>query len=323
MVFMKYTLWLLLFFSNACLFAAQPTLGSVKELHNGLYTAEGITAAGEKIYLGFERLDTQAERDAWQGYSDACQKLVDDSKGWLVFLGTHAHDKNEYKKLKDEEQFQNMDSSSFKKLIRAMRKGGFTPQGNKWENVHATRHGMAGFGPQFSSYVAYISTKPITERLYNTASLRTYSEIESHYGHLVMSVCTTVSTEKPVYENRGIFRNPLNLIKGGYSNVSCLLHVFTAKAMKFLNQSPNASHRQYLTVRALPTMKEIIVKTIGNDKVKIGDQIPEPLREFPALGFGIFDIKMLMDIDDIAGFYDAPKKQKASDKKSHKSKKKK
>lgn len=320
---MKYTLSLILVFANTCLFAAQPTLGSVKELQNGLYVAEGTTSTGEKIYFGYERLDTQAERQSWQCYAVASQKLVDEQKGWLVVLGKLANDKKEYKKYTNEEHFKNIDSSSLKKLVRSLRKGGFTPQDKKWEILHATRHGMAGFDAHFSSYVAYISTKPITGRLPKAPSLGTYKDVESHYNHLVMSVCTTVSTEKPVYENRGIYRNPLNLIKGTHSNVGCMLHVFTAKAMKCINQAPNASHVQYLTVRALPAMKEILVKTIGTDKIKIGDQIPEPLREFPALGFGFNDINMLMDIDDIAAFYDAPNKPKASKKKSSKSNKRK
>ncbi len=295
---MKHTVWLLLFFYNACLFGEneKPSIGEVKEIESGLYVAEGTTAAGEKIYFGLERLETQDQRDAWIYYSDACQKLVDKDRGWLVAVGTKAYDKKAYTKLNKEEVFKTVDEASFKKLVRGMRKMGFTPKGKKWETLHATRHGMAGFGPYFSSHVAYISTKPITKRLSKPASIGTYKEIASKYGRIIMSVCSTVSDTKPIYENRGIFRNPLNLIKGNYANIACMLHVFTAKAMKNQNM-------QHLTVRALPFMKELLVKTIGSDKIKIGDEIPESLREFPAMGLGMFDINMLINLDDIAEFY--------------------
>lgn len=313
------TFYLFIFFCNVSLFAAQPNIGSIKKLQGGLYTAEGTTADGEKIYFGYERLDTQAERDAWQGYSDACQKLVADPNGWLVELGTHAK-RSDYKKCKKRDHFKYMAAPAYRQLARYLRKGGFTPEGKKWENLHAIRHGMAGFGPQFANYVAYISTKPITERIRETESVGTYTEVELQYGHIIMTVCSTVSTEKkPIYENGGIFRNPIHLIKGGYYNVSCMLHVFTAKVMRGITM-------QYLTMRPLPVMKDILVKTLGNDKVKIGDEIPEPLRDFPALGFGFNDINMLINLDDIATLYNASrseKKQKSDHKKSQKSKKKK
>jgi hypothetical protein len=116
-----------------------------------------------------------------------------------------------------------------------------------------------------------------------------------------MSVGVRLDSIRPLFENRGIFRNPFSVIEGGYSGIATQLHAFTGKVMKErLNQTLGDKEKLFMSVSPIKNMKELLVEKIGLERIKTKEGIPEELRLESS---GLAEEQFLIPLDDLANLH--------------------
>lgn len=282
------------------------TIGPVSEVSPGVYTAEGKTEKGENIYFGMELIDN-ASREIWRDYSNAAYIL---SK-FLQKIVSSLDDESKLKNLQQRAD-SGLSEEEFKDLKIQFRKRGLHPQGRLAEAISDIPGGIDGFmiepnmrGPFApATYVAYISKTPITGPLAlpKTESKKSnFKTFKEKYTNILMSVGVRLDSNKPLFENRGIFRNPCSVIEGGYSNISTQLHAFTGKVMKeYINQTLGDNEKLYMSVSPINNMKELLVEKIGLERIKTKEDIPEELR---IISSGPFEEQFLISLEDLANLH--------------------
>lgn len=278
------------------------TISPVREVCKGVYTAEGRTEKGENIYFGMELID-DTSREIWRDYSTAAYNLCD---GILRRMVRFLDDEN---KLKDLQPHSGLSEEEFKNLTSQFRTRGLHPQGKLAEAISDIPGGIVGFmiEPNLSgpfapaTYVAYISKKPITGPLSLPKTESNLKIFKEKYKDILMSVGVRLDDSKPLFENRGIFRNPFSVIEGGYSNIATQLHAFTGKVMKErINQILGDKEKLYMSVSPIHNMKELLVKKIGLERIKTKNDIPEELR---IISSGLLEEQFLIQLEDLANLH--------------------
>ncbi len=278
------------------------SISCVSEVCKGVYTAEGKTEKGENIYFGMELID-DTSREIWRDYSQAAYDLCDTILRRMVrFLD----DENE---LKDLQQHSGLSEEEFKNLTTQFRKRGLHPQGRLAEAISDIPGGIVGFmiEPNLSgvfapaTYVAYISKRPITGPLSLPKTESNLKIFKEKYKDILMSVGVRLDSSRPLFENRGIFRNPFSVIEGGYSNIATQLHAFTGKVMKeCVNQTLGRKGKLYMSVSPINNMKELLVEKIGLERIKTKNDIPKELRIESS---GILEEQFLIQLEDLANLH--------------------
>lgn len=274
------------------------TIGPVSMVSVGIYTAEGRTEKGENIYFGMEMIDNTS-REVWRDYSNAAYSLCDGIlRGMVRFLDDES-------KLKNLQQDSGLSKEEFKDLAIQFRKRGLHPQGKLAEAISDIPGGIVGFMIESSlsgvfapaTYVAYISKMPITGPLSLPKTESNLKIFKEKYKNILMSVGVRLDSSRPFFENRGIFRNPISVIEGGYSNIATQLHAFTGKVMKeCVNQTLGDKQKLYMSVSPIKNMKELLVKKIGWERIKTKQDIPEELR---IKSSGIGEQQFLISLEDL------------------------
>lgn len=278
------------------------SISPVREVSTGVYTAEGRTEKGEKIYFGMELID-DTSRAIWRDYSTSAEKLCSGILGRMVrFLD----DEN---KLNDLRQYTGLSEEEFKDLTIQFRKRGLHSQGKLAKAFRDLKGGIVGFmiepnlrGPFApATYVAYISKTPITGPLSIPQTKSNLKLFKEQYQDILMSVGVRLDSSRPLFKNRGIFRNPFSVIEGGYSNISTQLHAFTGKVMQeCVNQTLGDNEKLYMSVSPIDNMKEILVKKIGLDRIKTKKDIPSELRIESS---GPFEAQFLIPLEDLVSIH--------------------
>ncbi|AVP88115.1 hypothetical protein phytr_11900 [Candidatus Phycorickettsia trachydisci] len=141
-----------------------------------------------------------------------------------------------------------------------------------------TRGGAVGFD---SNWITYASNLPITGKLQTKSDplpYGTFKLLAEDFGNVIISVGTAEYPNLPVYQNRGIFKNPYWVIQNEYDQLSMVLHSFTGKiAQEFWKD------KIYMTVAPLPGMQKIILKSLKEGQLFIGDNKHKPYSDFPPL----------------------------------------
>jgi hypothetical protein len=242
-------------------------------------------------------------REIWRDYSKAAYKLC---HGFLIGMVSFLDDEN---KLKVYQHHSGLSEQEFKNLTSQFRTRGLHPQGKLAEAISDIPGGINGFmiEPNLSgafapaTYVAYISKKPITGPLSLPKTEFNLKIFKEKYKDILMSVGVRLDESKPLFENRGIFRNPFSVLEGGYSNTAIQLHKFTGKVMKeCLNQTLGGKEKLYMSVSPLKNMKDILVKKIGLERIKKGNEIPEEVR-VKSGGIGLE--QFLIQLEDLANLH--------------------
>lgn len=305
MKYLRLSLVALLFLLPLSAFAFQ--IVDIEPVVDGVYATETETLSGETVYLGIERLDTAAARRNWIRYSESVGKLITDPSGPLIRLGTSLAKGEDVYLLRRDKAFADMTDDQYDYLVMHMISREVYPKGARWEAFNGIRGGMASFDPYLAAtYVAYVSKTPITGRLQAPdRSLESYSEIHKAFGHILMTVGVSTKADHPVYEDRGIFRNPMSMIEGGYGGISTVLHVFAGAALVGpIADDTDAEPIEYMMVRALPAMRKILEEKLGVDRIRYEEDIPAELNLELAGGYGFFDTTMLVEVNDLLDMLD-------------------
>ncbi|WP_420420809.1 hypothetical protein [Simkania sp.] len=287
---------------------SKASIGNVTQVSEGVYTAEGTTANGEKIYFGIEQLDFDTLY--WEEYQKACKRLYDNSRGLLNYLGLYLNDDSKLAEIKKDKKNYGLESHEFKEFVQKMKQREVYKGGRRWETLQNTSGGAESFKLMLKrgNFVAYVSKLPIKGRADFPESLEEYpwklKEIYETCGDTLMTVGVRNIDVKPMFENRGIFRNPLSLIEGGYPNLSMQLHAFVGKAFKtHINSNLGVNAKMYMTVFPLKQMESILLKTVGRSRVSIDHDLPPELYLEESSKRASGEKQLLISLDELASLF--------------------
>lgn len=262
----------------------------VIQVCEGVYAGEGITSKGEKIYFGLELLD-DSNRGHWQKYAMAVDEMSADSRGYITAL---------IPTLKNDRNHPNIEALGFndeeyKNYADLLEKNGFLDKGTKGkqkkEALRLTRSGTAGLNFSSSKYMAYISKEPVVGKFdfSKTPQKRgvNLKQFIDCYGKILMSVGVRDGTEEGFedsYTNRGIFRNPANMVEDTYKGISLLLHGFTAAAAPLV-----FGNKTFMSVNPTDSMHYLLIQNFNPGEMYI---------QYPAFLYtdGIRDLEKLEQV---------------------------
>jgi len=93
--------------------------------------------------------------------------------------------------------------------------------------------GVIGMHTSVNDFISYVSDEPITGFFSPLSPVDTKGDLDAYigsYSHLKMSISSFNSRDPSVYEHRGIFRNPMSMLRKDYRGMALDIHAFTASA---------------------------------------------------------------------------------------------
>ncbi|RKP18270.1 hypothetical protein ROZALSC1DRAFT_30022, partial [Rozella allomycis CSF55] len=276
---------------------------NIRKLPSGVLVGEANLPTGT-VYLGFEKIDD--DKGSWYDYATFAQNFIH-------FSGISSNKATKYME------------------IQASRRTEWHEKfnGKTREILDGAGGGVAGFVFSIGDYVAYISSEPITGK-YNFGEMNSpipVSYIDSLKPLIMVVRSTNVCKDHldtlgfSYYENRGIFRNPINLLENParHKGLSMLLHSFTMAAQKALN-AENAE-TLWMNVAPFMSMQDILEKTLlknakpdeyfVKDDTKENEEkishanLPDALFQGSRFPLGILDVPYLIKESVLLRLYES------------------
>jgi len=243
-------------------------IGPVKFICDGVYAAEAMAPSGEKIYFGMESLENN-DKEKWVEYKDTAEILVtggwrDDNIGGLIQIGSRINDESalkEFLALRKIPDFWTSNQAIFEQLSMKLRERNIVENSPKAAELSSIPHASSGMNVNSQTHVVYASKTPIIGRINFDSDLKNFEGYVASYGDIIMSVGVTISD---FVENRGIFRNPLSVVEGGYAGIAMMIHSFTCMTIE--DEWPEV---KTFRVQPLKKMGEIFVNSLPKDKVTV------------------------------------------------------
>lgn len=243
-------------------------IGPIEMICEGVYTAEAIAPAGEKMYFAMESIEN-FDKNKWDKYRNMAPLLVyggccDITIGRLTELGSRINDEivlKEFLATRNLPDFWTSDQQRFEQLCGNLRERKIVDESPKAKELLTIPHASNGMNVEKQTHVVYVSKSPVTGRVKFAAQSQGFSGCVDKYGDLIMSVGVTLSD---VVENRGIFRNPLSVVEGGYGAISMMTHSFTCLVVE-----ENYPEVKIFKVRPLKKMGELFLNSLPKDRITI------------------------------------------------------
>ena len=111
------------------------------------------------------------------------------------------------------------------------------------ESISGIYSGCQGMHYSINDYITYISKTPVTGFFLLPDQAPEEKDFDAYinaYDNLIMSVSSFHDLEKNTYQHRGIFRNPISMIRRDYQGLGILIHAFTGLAWSV--KSPNVKY---------------------------------------------------------------------------------
>ncbi len=246
-------------------------IGPIKQVDDGVYMAEAIAPTGEKMYVAMEPLGE--DKLKWISYKIKASFLVNGGDffkeiGSLVNLGSRINNEiilKEFLALYAHSDFWTGDTTRFEKLRIKLQERNIIAGSPKAKELLMIPHASNGLDVSLQTHMVYVSKSPITGRVHFTPSATchpfSFGAYADQYEDLIMSVGVTIEN---VVENRGIFRNPLSVIDGGYGGIAMMIHSFTCMVVQ--DYYPFI---ETFKVRPLKKMGEIFFHSLPKEKITI------------------------------------------------------
>ena len=243
-------------------------IGPVEFVCDGVLTAAAIAPSGEKIYFGIETIEN-SDKKKWEQYKNSASFLVngescDISIGSFVELGTRINDiveLSEFLATRTLPDYWTADSKKFEELCIKLRERNITIDSPKARELSTIPHASNGINVNKQTHMVYVSKSPVIGRIDFIAKSKGFRGYIDKYSDLILSVGVTIHN---VVENRGIFKNPLFVVEGGYTGIAMMAHSFTCMAIE--NNWPEI---KIFKVRPLKKMAEIFINSLPKDKVTV------------------------------------------------------
>lgn len=247
-------------------------IGPIEIIDDSIYTAEAIAPTGETMYLAMEPLGDDKEK--WENYKSNITLLVTGGRycpggeftiGSLTEIGSRINDKIALKKFLETRsipEYWTLNPERFKQLCTNLKKREIKDNSQKAQELSMIPYASCGMNVNRQTHVVYVSKSPVTGRIKFAAEPLCFSGLVDMYGDLIMSVGVTV---RDLVENRGIFRNPLSVVEGGYGGISMMIHCFTCMVIQ--NNYPNV---ETFRVRPFKKMGELFLNSFPKHLVTVG-----------------------------------------------------
>lgn len=243
-------------------------IGPVTRVCSTVFTAEGIAPSGEPIYFALETIEN-SDKTKWEAYKNSASNLVNGSCcditfGSLVEIGSRASSRPElmeFLSTRHLPKYWSTDKSKFEQLLDKLKERHIVVESSKAKELETIPHASSGINLSKQTHIAYISKSPVTDRIHFESIATWYSGYVDKYSDLVMTVGVTISD---VVENRGIFRNPLSVVEGGYSALSMMIHSFTCMVVE-----ENWPSVETFRVRPLKKMGELFLNSLPKNQITV------------------------------------------------------
>ena len=239
-----------------------------------IFTSSMTLKSGEIAYFGFEPIIDEDRSKKWRTYSDFADLLSKDNRGMLSVFSIF---------VERNEQLEQVQESAPQEVIPLLKS---LQQPKKFrEALRGVCSGITGMHKGIGDYVTYVSKKPITG-FFPFAEPGSPEKVAikdwiqhhiNHYDDLVMSVSSFNLDDMPkVYEHRGIFRNPMSMLRGDYKGLGMYIHAFTGVARSLQNPS-----LEYMTVNpdANVLMRTLLLKAFSADELYPGSALNDTTYE--------------------------------------------
>lgn len=208
-----------------------------------IYTAEIKLKSGEIAYFAMEPIINEDRSNKWSDYADRTSSLVA-IRSYLyatfirpelfekitnIFPNTHIHE------------------AEIRNLITNFIKTG--PNEKMANAMYGIEGGILGMHSSIGSYITYISKEPATGFFPFPEQAPEEKDFDAYidaYDNLIMSVSSYHTLDKGAedeYQHRGIFRNPISMLRKDYQGLGILIHAFTGLAW-----SIEFPEKKYMTV---------------------------------------------------------------------------
>jgi hypothetical protein len=243
-------------------------IGPIQKINNEIYTAEAIAPTGEIMYLAMEAIE-KSDSKKWISYRDTAALMVNGGCwgydiGSLTQLGTRIHNEIEFSEFlnsKKHSNFWTADPQKFELLCAKLRNRKISVDSSVAKELAYIPHASNGMNVLRQTHVVYVSKVPVAGRINLTSDSKGFAGCVDSSGNLIMSVGVTINE---VVENRGIFRNPLSVVEGGYGGISMMIHSFTCKVVK-----ENFPEVKVFRVRPLKKMAELFLRSLPIDQITV------------------------------------------------------
>lgn len=243
-------------------------IGPVEFVCDGVFAAKAIAPSGEKVYFAIEKIES-SDKNKWVQYKNSAAFLINGEScdidiGSFVELGTRVSDIAELSKFlatRTLPDYWTGDSKNFQELCIKLKERNIRIDTPKAKELSAIPHASNGVNVNKQTHMVYVSKSPIIGRINFVANSKGFGGYVDKYGDLILSVGVTIGD---VVENRGIFKNPLFVVQGGYTGMAMMAHSFTCMVIE-----KNWSEVKTFKVRPLKKMAEIFINSLPKDKVTV------------------------------------------------------
>jgi len=261
-----------------------------------IYSASVQLKSGEIVHFGCEPIISKERSSQWATYADWADHLSKDPRGYLNTALTFIS-QGQTSFLQDKMPSEVLD---LLKNVADPKKLQATLSG--------VCSGTAGMHKSVGTWITYVSKKEITgffpfKKLVKLTEVESNNVVEhfvTYYDDLIMSVSSFNHTnEIRFYEHRGIFRNPISILRKDYRGLGLLIHIFTGVA-RSLND-PNLVH---MTVRPNSNeyMRKLLLANFTSDNMYPGEQILNSKKECYAEFHEKFTVEAAQAFIEHAGF---------------------
>lgn len=224
----------------------------------GVHHKSMITPSNDRIYFAMEKLEDH-DKNKWIIYRNQANMLInggccDYNIGSLIDLATHIQSDIDgfLASVPDSNFWLNPSVESESSIFNKLRKSDITSKKAELMTIPQASYGM---NIDTQTHIVYASKSPIIGRIRFNSKSKGFQKYMENYGDVIMSVGVTIGPH--TVENRGIFRNPLSIIDGGYTGISMMMHKFTCMMVRELY--PEIS---IFRVRPLKKMGEIFIYSL-------------------------------------------------------------
>lgn len=222
-----------------------------------IYTAAVQLRSGEIAYFGFEPIIDKDRSKKWGAYRDLTYVLTElRSVLSAIFARSDVlYDQPELFEIWLGKVFPST-ANHRQEVSNLLKRVPREKSEVMHQAINAINSGCLGFHHNVGTYIAYISKEPITgffpfpDVPPEARDLDAYIDI---YDDLLMAIS---SFENPnnmeKFQHRGIFRNPMSMLRKDYQGVGLLIHAFAA----------------YARSEAFPELKFMFVDPDGNTKMR-------------------------------------------------------
>ncbi|MDP2193617.1 MAG: hypothetical protein Q8K36_03735, partial [Alphaproteobacteria bacterium] len=218
-------------------------IGIIQDGDHTIYTSQIQLKSGEVAYLGFEPV-TNDRRKKWDHYVGLTKQYTDKSRGIFSILFSEDADFQDAQSYLLSKMFAGQETDLYKEILSvANAEYKRENSGDKdcrrqkmYKSLLGISSGCEGVTVSGTdAYIGYVSKVPVTGFFPLPENPPVYLDLNGYadaYDSLIMMISSfgNDSSNPTQFEHRGIFRNPMSMLRRDYGGISLILHGFCASA---------------------------------------------------------------------------------------------